>query len=223
MELHLVDRRGRHQYDWVTFHAQYISLWAARSECIATTPLAITSMDFYDPYMQWYRHITRRLIAPILHRDHMRFHNATFAIELLIIVVSQMAISNDLEETHQIAIDVLHAIGEDHRVHSTQEPSTSSGSSMRPPSLITLVRVPPIIGRGRGGRRAEFIASPPITESIAPPPIIESIAPLPFLEWTTHAARLHVRLPRGCQTLRVRQVLHPSVPSNSTTHVDGVS
>ena len=79
-----MDRRGRHQYDWVTFHAQYISLWAARSECIATTPLAITSMDFYDPYMQWYRHITRRLIAPILHRDHMRFHNATFAIELLV-------------------------------------------------------------------------------------------------------------------------------------------
>ena len=71
-----------------------------------------------------------------------------------IIVVSQMAISNDLEETHQIAIDVLHAIGEDHRVHSTHEPSTSSRPSMRPSSLITPVRVPPIRGRGRGGRRA---------------------------------------------------------------------
>ena len=51
MELHLVDRQGRHQYDWVTFHAQYISLRATRFECIATTPLAITTMDFYDPYM----------------------------------------------------------------------------------------------------------------------------------------------------------------------------
>ena len=58
MELHLVDRRGRHQYDWVTFHAQYISLWATRSERIATAPLAITTMSFYDPYMQWYRRIT---------------------------------------------------------------------------------------------------------------------------------------------------------------------
>ena len=65
-----------------------------------------------------------------------------------------MVISNDLEETHRIAIDVLRAIGEDHRVHSTHEPSTSSGSSMRPPSLITPIRVPPIRGRGRGGRRA---------------------------------------------------------------------
>ncbi|RVW51518.1 hypothetical protein CK203_066856 [Vitis vinifera] len=65
-----------------------------------------------------------------------------------------MAISNDLEETHRIVIDVLRVIGEDHRIHSTHEPSTSSRPSMRPPSLITLVRVSPIRGRGRGGRRA---------------------------------------------------------------------
>ena len=84
MELHLVDRRGRHQYDWVTFHAQYISLWATRSERIATAPLAITTMSFYDPYMQWYRRITRRLIAPVLHRDHMRFHSTASATELLV-------------------------------------------------------------------------------------------------------------------------------------------
>ncbi|RVW88638.1 Serine/threonine-protein phosphatase 7 long form-like [Vitis vinifera] len=146
--------RGRHQYNWVTFHAQYISLCATRSERITTAPLAITTMSFYDPYMQWYRRITRRLIAPVLHRDHMRFHSIASATELLITTVSQMAISNDLEETHRIAIDVLRAIGEDHRVHSTHEPSTSLGSSMRPPSLITPVRVPPIRGRGRGGRRA---------------------------------------------------------------------
>ena len=65
-----------------------------------------------------------------------------------------MAISNYLKETHRMAIDVLHAIGEDHHVHSTHEPSTSSGPSMRPPSLITPVTVPSIGGRRRGGRRA---------------------------------------------------------------------
>ncbi|KAL6328516.1 hypothetical protein AAG906_038711 [Vitis piasezkii] len=187
--------------------------------------------------------------------------------------------------------------GEDHRVHSTHEPSTSSGSSMRPPSLITPVRVPPIRGRGRGGRRAghrhvplastlvqpshppvtstfplfqpsaslesplsppdvsipaysprpettipstltpvqpsisldapppiaESIAPPPVTESIAPPPVTESIAPLPFLQGTAHAARLHVRVPRGHRAPRVRRVLPPSVPSISTAHVDDVS
>ena len=71
-----------------------------------------------------------------------------------ITIISQMAISNDLEETHRITINVLRAIGEGHHVHSTHEPSTSSGPSMRPPSLITPIRVPPIRGRGRGGRRA---------------------------------------------------------------------
>ena len=54
MEIHLVDRRGRHQYDWVTFHAQYIFLWATRFERITIAPLVITTMAFYDPYMQWY-------------------------------------------------------------------------------------------------------------------------------------------------------------------------
>ena len=94
-----------------------------------------------------------------------------------IIVVSQMAISNDLEETHQIAIDVLHAIGEDHRVHSTQEPSTSSGSSMRPPSLITLVRGPPIRGWGRGGRRAGHRHVPLASTLVQPshPPITSTL------------------------------------------------
>ena len=49
MELHLVDRRGQHQYDWVAFHAQCISLWPTHSKRITSAPLAITTMDFYDP------------------------------------------------------------------------------------------------------------------------------------------------------------------------------
>ncbi|RVW58989.1 Serine/threonine-protein phosphatase 7 long form-like [Vitis vinifera] len=173
MELYLVDRRGRHQYDWVTFHAQYISLWVTRSERIATTLLVITTMAFYDPYMQWYRRIMRRLIAPVLHRDHMRFHSIASATELLPI---------DLDP--------------------------------RLPYHLPLPPVQPSIS---------LDAPPPIIESIAPPPVTESIAPLPFLQGTTHAARLHVRVPRGHQAPRVRRVLPPSVPSNSTTHVDDVS
>ena len=70
-----------------------------------------------------------------------------------ITAVSQMAISNDLEETHRIVIDVLRVIGEDHRIHSTHESSTSLGPFMRPSSLITPIKVPPIRGRGKGGRQ----------------------------------------------------------------------
>ena len=82
--LYSMDRWGRHKYDWGAFHAQYITLWASRAERIATAPLAITTMSFYDPYMQWYRRITRRLIAPVLHRDHMRFHSTASATKLLV-------------------------------------------------------------------------------------------------------------------------------------------
>ena len=240
-----------------------------------------------------------------------------------------MTISNDLEETRQININVLHAIGEDHRIHSTHESSTSLGPFMRPPSLITPIKVPPIRGRGRGDRQVghrhvplastlvqpshppvtstfplfqpstslelplsppdvsilahssqpkttisstltpvkpsisldlpffshvtsiqtfsppsppplsppshpsilldapppviESIAPPPVTESIAPPPVIKSIAHLPFLQETAHVTRLHIRVPRGHRAPRVRQVLPPSVPFNSTAHVDDMS
>ena len=42
MDLHSMDRRRRHQYDWIAFHTQYISLCASRSERIVPAPLATT-------------------------------------------------------------------------------------------------------------------------------------------------------------------------------------
>ncbi|KAL6342978.1 hypothetical protein AAG906_016998 [Vitis piasezkii] len=256
--------------DWVTFHARYFSLGYSLRRIAA--PLAITTMSFYDPYMQWYRRITRRLIAPVLHRDHMRFHSTASATELLITAVSQMAISNDLEETHRIAIDVLRAIGEDHRVHSTHEPSPSSWSSMRPPSLITLLGYHPLevgerwssSGHRHPSASLESPLSPPdvsipaysprpettipstltlfshlyhwmhphLLQSLLHPHLLQSLLHLHLLQSPlhlylflriAHAARLHVRVPRGHRAPRVRRVLPPSVPSISTAHVDDVS
>ena len=54
-DLHFVDRLGRHKYDWGTFHAQYITLWVSRPNHIATTPSMAVTMEFHDPYMEWYR------------------------------------------------------------------------------------------------------------------------------------------------------------------------
>ena len=79
-----MDRRGRHKYDWQAFHAQYITLWASRAERIATTPPIVGAMQFHDPYMEWYRRITRRLITPPLHRDQMRYHSTAAASQLLV-------------------------------------------------------------------------------------------------------------------------------------------
>ena len=94
--------------------------------------------------------------------------------------------------------------------------SLPSPPPLPPPSQpsISLDAPPPI---------TESIAPPPVTESITSPPITESIAPLPFLQGTAHVGRLHVRVPRGHRAPRVCRVLLPSVPSNSTAHVDDVS
>ena len=79
-----MDRQGRHKYDWGAFHAQYITLWASHAERIAMTPPITRAMQFHDPYTEWYRHITRRLITPPLHIDRMRYHSTTATTQLLV-------------------------------------------------------------------------------------------------------------------------------------------
>ena len=63
--------------------------------------------------------------------------------------------------------------------NSTQEPSPSSRPSMRPPSLIVLVRAPPIIGQGRGGHRVGQRHVPSASTLVQPShPPVTSILPL---------------------------------------------
>ena len=83
-QLHAVDARGRHQRDCVTYHASYIALWDTRAARIITSPPMVGLMDFHDPYMQWYRRITRRFMTPRLHRGDMRFHTTAGSMDLLV-------------------------------------------------------------------------------------------------------------------------------------------
>ena len=59
-ELHLVDKRGRHKYNLETYHSPFVALWATHVDIIVASPLMTSIMDFHDPYIEWYRHITRR-------------------------------------------------------------------------------------------------------------------------------------------------------------------
>ena len=83
-ELHLVDRQECHKYDWETYHAQYVALWATRAEMIVTSPPTVGITDFHDPFKEWYRHIIRSLITPPLHRDQMMYHNTAASSHLLV-------------------------------------------------------------------------------------------------------------------------------------------
>ncbi|RVW75039.1 Serine/threonine-protein phosphatase 7 long form-like [Vitis vinifera] len=175
LDLHSVDRRGRHKYDWGAFHAQYITLWGSREERIATAPPMVGVMQFHDPYMEWYRRITRRLITPPLHRDQMRYHSTAAATQLLITGMVEIAsrsagpTSGALGDIHRIAIDILHVIGEEHRIHSLRQSPTSSYPSMSPPVSATTVRMQPIRGRGRGSRRDDGRAGRQPRRSMHPP------------------------------------------------------
>ena len=60
-----------------------------------------------------------------------------------------MPTSSALGDIHRIAIDILHVIGEEHRIHLVRQSLTSSDPSMRPPMSSTTVRMQPIRGRGR--------------------------------------------------------------------------
>ena len=83
-DLHLVDKQECHKYDWEIYHAQYIALWATCAKRIVTSPPTVGNMDFHDPYMKWYRRITRSLMAPPLHRNQMRYPNIALASHLLV-------------------------------------------------------------------------------------------------------------------------------------------
>ena len=61
-----------------------ITLLASRVEHIVTAPPMAGVMQFHDPYMEWYRHITRCLITPPLHRDQMRYHSTAATTQLLV-------------------------------------------------------------------------------------------------------------------------------------------
>ncbi|KAL6335696.1 hypothetical protein AAG906_032888 [Vitis piasezkii] len=115
-----------------------------------------------------------------------------------------MAISDDLEETHRIAINVLQY----HPLEVRGEPSfspldvsilvlsprpeTTIPFSLTPiePSISLDLLVPPHVTS-----ILTFSPPPPPQPSIsldAPLPVIESIAPPPFLKETSHDIRLHV-------------------------------
>ena len=95
-QLHAVDARGRHQRDWTTYHAPYIALWETRAARIITSPPMVGLMDFHDPYMQWYRRITRRFMTPRLHRDDMRFHTTAGSIKSCVSKIFYLILINRL-------------------------------------------------------------------------------------------------------------------------------
>lgn len=62
-DIHLTDRRGRQNYDWAHHHKQFVDMWVDRCARVICTPPIEFPIDENDPYIQWYKRITRLLIG----------------------------------------------------------------------------------------------------------------------------------------------------------------
>ena len=62
-ELHKIDLRGRTSQSWVQTHLQWIAMWDNRQQFVVRGEPWDGVTDYHDPYMSWYRSITRRWIS----------------------------------------------------------------------------------------------------------------------------------------------------------------
>ena len=66
--LHGIDMRGRTRTDWTQFHREHIERWQHRREYLVVGDIDVADMHYDDPYMVWYRRITRTLVGNPVHR-----------------------------------------------------------------------------------------------------------------------------------------------------------
>ncbi|KAL0296320.1 UNVERIFIED_CONTAM: hypothetical protein Sradi_6684100 [Sesamum radiatum] len=61
--LHTLDRRGRHEQDWASFHRDYIIQWNDVQSLMVVRPEIENDRDTVPDYMNWFRQITRIQIS----------------------------------------------------------------------------------------------------------------------------------------------------------------
>ncbi|CAH9075320.1 unnamed protein product [Cuscuta epithymum] len=81
VELHRLDRRGKHTEDWALRHVRYISLWDRRAELVVTgIPTFVPSVS--GDYMGWYYNITRLFVSPSFRLPTHHYQPSSLALHL---------------------------------------------------------------------------------------------------------------------------------------------
>lgn len=175
LKLHSIDRRGRHDYCWWQYHAQYIDLWAAREQSIVSGEPEQQPMSHYDPYMEWYRSITRRFVTPLADRSNTGFQPTAVTTHLLVQSLTNIhkqcgmtvsAFNSDdahsaLINIQTICSDVLRLIGEGRQLEVAHKLAPP------PPSVAREPVRQQCRGRARGGRHG--IIHPAAVSSLVSP------------------------------------------------------
>ncbi|KAK9114145.1 hypothetical protein Syun_020942 [Stephania yunnanensis] len=112
MELHKIDLRGKTDKDWSAEHSAYVCLWNERASNIATSEILDESLDFYDPYMLWYRRITRRFMSRRGAIAEALAHGMTS--------IHQLTLGDDVSiaRIRDVAASTLTAVRADYRMHN---------------------------------------------------------------------------------------------------------
>ena len=63
VKLHDCDLRGKVHENWRHRWRKYITIWDHRREHVVTRDKMVGLMAYHDPYMDWYRRITRHFIS----------------------------------------------------------------------------------------------------------------------------------------------------------------
>lgn len=158
-DIHLTDRRGRQNYDWAHHHRQFVDMWAERCARVICAPPIDGPMDQSDPYMMWYRRVTRLLIGNPATRPNTGYQGVGGAMEAMAQSLQkiyhraadaihegyQVSGEDVLGEIQEICAYSLRAAHEDHRL--TLRPDMGAAS----PS--TSIFIPPKVQRGRPRKR----------------------------------------------------------------------
>ena len=72
--LHSIDRRGRTGVDWLDFYNYFVTRWRERRQHIIGGDVTEEPMSRHDPYVGWYRSITRPLLVNPAHRSSAGYH-----------------------------------------------------------------------------------------------------------------------------------------------------
>lgn len=83
-ELHDISRQGRAKTDFVKLHRKYLLMWNSRDEMVEVGQLGEHDMVYTDPYMLWYRSITRSLIQNPSHTEDAGFRARSSCYEGLV-------------------------------------------------------------------------------------------------------------------------------------------
>ncbi|XP_051135099.1 serine/threonine-protein phosphatase 7 long form homolog [Andrographis paniculata] len=98
-DIHLTDRRGRQNYDWAHHHKQFVDMWAARCDRVVTSPPIECPVDQNNPYIIWYRQITRLLIGNPASRPNTGYSGEGGTVE---------GMAQSLQKIYHRATDAIH-------------------------------------------------------------------------------------------------------------------